>query len=192
MLSPTTATQLDAHLRAIPRLCALAYLDLVPATSTRYGSIHTARLNAPSPVNERILSLLGPGDYLNQEDEHGDQDGPMPAAAVLGEWARIVTGRYYRRISPACAVLLERWPATTGNHWSGRLAADVGRLHGVLEAAAHARAYRRELALPCPRCTLLALVAEDGRDVECSNCHATMSQAAYDQRADAYADKIGA
>jgi hypothetical protein len=191
VLDRLTADRLRQQLRAIPELCAYAWLDLAPSTTVRYGSIHTARLHAPSPVNERILSLLGPGDYLNEPDPHGDQDGPMPVAAVLNAWARVVTGRRYPRIGPACAVLLERWPATTGNTWSRQLAIDIGRLHGTLEAAASLHAHTRTLELPCPRCTLFALEAMAGRDISCSNCGATMTPADYDRRA-ALANKIGA
>lgn len=192
MLAPSTAAQLRSHLTEIPRLCAWAYLDLIPSTSTRYGSIHTARLNAPAPVNEAVLSLLGPGDYLDSTDHGGDQTGPMPAAAVLNAWCRIVTGRWYRRIPDACAVLLERWPATTGNDWSGRLAEDIGRLHAALEAASHQRARRVSLALACPGCHTLGLYRIDGQDVCCDVCPVTMSPAEYDRRAGVYADKIGA
>ena len=191
MLDRLTADRLRTQLQQIPELCCYAWLDLQPSTTVRYGSIHTARLHAPSPVNERILSLLGPGDYLAEPDEHGDQDGPMPAAAVLNAWCQIVTGRRYPRIAPACEVLLERWPATTGNEWSYRLARDIGSLHSQLEAAAHLHAHTQPLALPCPRCTLYSLEATAGRDVECSNCGAGMTRADYDRRA-ALADKIGA
>lgn len=192
MLTPTAAARLRQQLQQIPELAAYAYLALIPASSTRYGTIHTGRTHAPSPVNETVLSLLGPGDYLDRPDETGDQAGDMPAAAVLCAWAHIVTGRYHRKISSACQVLLERWPATTGNAWSGQLADDIGRLHHTLEAAAHLHAHRRTLSLPCPACGLLALAAVSGRDVECSNCGATMAAADYDRRADSYADKIGA
>lgn len=192
MLAPSVATALRHHLTDIPRLCAWAYLDLIPSTSTRYGSIHTARLNAPAPVNEQVLTLLGPGDYLDHTDHAGDQNGPMPAAAVLRAWANIVTGRWYRGIEPPCAVLLERWPATTGNDYSWRLAEDIGRLHTTLEAASHQRARRISLALLCPGCHTLGLYRIDGQDVQCDVCPVTMSPAEYDRRAGAYADKIGA
>lgn len=192
MLSPTAAARLRTQLTALPELCAYAWLDLTPASSTRYGTIHTGRTHAPSPVNEQVLSLLGPGDYLDRDDPDGDQAGDMPAAAVLCAWAHVVTGRYHRKISSACTVLLERWPATTGNTWSAQLAEDVGRLHHTLENVAHLHTHRRTLSLPCPACGLLALAAVSGRDVECSNCGATMAAADYDRRADSYADKIGA
>lgn len=191
MLDRLTADRLRTQLQQIPELCCYAWLDLAPSATVRYGSIHTARLHAPSPVNERILNLLGPGDYLAELDHDGDQDGPMPVVAVLNGWCRVVTGRRYRNISSACEVLLTRWPATTGNTWSRELARDIGSLHSQLEAAAHLHVHTQPLALPCPRCTLFALETTAGRDVSCSNCGAGMTRADYDRRA-ALADKIGA
>lgn len=182
MLDRITADRLRTQLQQIPELCCYAWLDLQPSATVQYGSIHTARLHAPSPVNERILSLLGPGDYLTELDHHGDQDGPMPVVAVLNGWARVVTGRIYRNIDAACTVLLERWPATTGNTWSRELARDIGSLHSTLEAAASLHAHTQQLELPCPRCTLYSLEAKAGRDITCSNCGATMTPADYDRR----------
>lgn len=192
MLDRLTADRLRSQLQQIPELCCYAWLDLAPSATVQYGSIHTARLHAPSPVNERILSLLGPGDYLTEVDPHGDQAGPMPVVAVLNAWVRIVTGRYDRNISSACNTLLDRWQTTTESLYSYRLAADIDRLHATLEAAANLHAHRRTLSLPCPKCSLFSLQALAGCDIRCANCDATMSAAEYDRRAALYADKIGA
>lgn len=192
MLTPAAAARLRTQLTALPELCAYAWLDLIPASSTRYGTIHTGRTHAPSPVNEQVLSLLGPGDYLRDADADRDQTGQMPASAVLSGWCRVVTGRTNRNISTACTVLLEHWPATTESPYSWRLADDIGRLHGALEHAAHAYSARRTLNLPCPACSMLSLQGLDGCDIRCANCGAEMTQADYDRRADTYADALGA
>jgi hypothetical protein len=194
MLDRLTSDRLRNQLRAIPKLCAYAWLDLAPSATVRYGSIHTARLHAPAPVNEQVLSLLGPGDYLPDADPGLDQTGSMPVRAVLSAWCQVLRGRPQPNISLAVTALLEHHTAACAAAWAEAYAEQIGDLHRQLEHHAHTRARTRTLSLACPKCTLYSLSQMDGDDVRCGTprCGVVIGADDYDLRAKAYANTLGA
>jgi hypothetical protein len=194
MLDRLTSDRLRNQLRELPELCAYAWLDLAPSTTVRYGSIHTARLHAPAPVNEQVLSLLGPGDYLPDADEGLDQTGSMPVRAILSAWCQVLRGRPQPNISRAVAALLEHHTAACAAPWAVAYAEQIGDLHRQLQHHAHVRARTRTLQLACPKCTLYSLSQIDGDDVRCGTprCGVVIPAADYDRRAATYADVMEA
>lgn len=195
MLSPLTAAMLHRQLTELPKLACYAWLDLQPSMERRPSTTHVARLTAPLPLRADVLSLLGPGDYLTAEDPAGDQDGPMPAGAVLAAWCQAITGRHHRAdIDSAVETLLRLHPALCALPNAGDYARDISRLHAHLATLGHQPGRRRELTLACPRCTLYSLGQVDGADVRCDTdgCGTTMTRADYDRRAAMFADGMGA
>jgi hypothetical protein len=192
VLSQTAATRLRHQLTELPDLCAHAWLSLAPSLERRPATIRGTRLDAPLPLREDVLSLLGPGDYIDHDDPHGDQIGPMPIRAVLAAWCQLLLGQAHWNITTACQQLLEHHLPLCERKEAEEYAEQIGELHALLMPMARCRPGRRPLQLPCPRCSLFALSVVDGQDPECGECGTILRPAEYDRRADAWAEALGA
>jgi hypothetical protein len=194
VLAQTAANRLRYQLAEIPELCAYAWLDLAPSSSTRPGGIGRAHRTPPLPCREDILSLLGPGATGDVRDEHHDQNGPLPVVSVLGAWCDALGFPGVASISSAVGTLLRHHEAAVAASWAPEYADDIQRLYGRLAGLAQVWARRTPLTLPCPRCGLLSLAAIDGQDIRCGidGCGVILRQAEYDRRAAAWADALDA
>lgn len=201
MLSFAAATRLHRQLTELPGLLAHAQLSLQPGSRPRGGHVTGATRTAPLPCRLDVLSLLGPAATGTVRDPYGDQDGLTPVAGAVDTWARLIAEE--SGVQPArwtlgeeLAYLAQRdvlaW--SVQQLWADEYAAEIGDVHRRLTPLAMLQPRRRLMSLPCPRCQLLSLVQEDGRDIECTNptCKVILRQEEYDRRADAYAEALEA
>lgn len=198
MLDYAAATRLHRQLTELGELLAHAHLAIQPGSAPRGGRVSGATRTAPLPCRVDVLSWLGPapagrGAVL---DQHGDQTGPAPVTATLHGWVRLVEeeSRFADcadyRIGGMLDYLRARNVFTWTAHqpWADEYATEIGDLHRTAQRLALARPRRRPLPqLPCPRCDLLALVAVDGHDVECTTpgCGVILRPAEVSARAEA-------
>jgi hypothetical protein len=201
MLEYAAATRLHRQLTELPELLAHAHLALQPGSAPRGGRVSGATRTAPLPCRADVLSLLGPAARGTVHDPYGDQDGITPIAGTIQTWARLIAEETHQ-----CLIT-----GTIGGHlqfltrrtvlawsvlqpWADDYAAEIHGAHRRLTPLALLRPRRRMLALPCPQCTMLTLVAEDGRDIECiePSCRAVLRQHEYDNRAEQYIAELQA
>lgn len=212
MLDFTAATRLHRQLTDLPELLAYAHLALQPGSAPRGGRVSGATRTAPLPCRLDVLSLLGPAAPDTVRDLTGDQHGLTPVIGSLQAWARIVEeehpcssrpGREHTcrpneaTIGSLLAYLTARdvlaW--TVQQPWADEYAAEINAVHRALQPFALLRPRRRPLPqLPCPRCDLLSLVREDGRDVECTTpgCGVILRHGEVQDRAQKLLDELDA
>lgn len=139
---------------------------------TRSGS-----RTAPLPGRADTLNLCGPWAVDTVHDEHGDQCGPLPIAAVLHGWARLVAEERHLRgpatvTETALAAYLDAhldWAA--GQPWAGEMHDELLHMMGRIWHITSTRPRVRPVTRPCPRCDVLALTEEDGDQyVRCGGC----------------------
>lgn len=191
MLDTAAATRLRRQLADLPELYVYAHMNLAPGSGPGGPRVSGATRTPPLPCRLDVLSLTGPGDYV---DPDTDQHGPMPATAVLSAWCQVFSGQPCRTITTAVDFLLRIHQQACQHPLADEYAADIADLHHRLQAHAHTRPRRRPMQMPCPRCELLTLVRQDGRDIECTNpgCRATLTPADYDRRAEQLLEELEA
>jgi hypothetical protein len=212
MLTPTAATRLHRQLTELGELLAYAHLALLPGSAPRGGRVSGATRSAPLPLRLDVLSLLGPAGNRTVRDPYGDQHGLTPVIGTLTAWARVVEeehpcssrpGRQHTcradetTIGSLLAYLTARdvlaW--SVQQMWADEYAAEINAVWRALQPFAMLRPRRQPLPqLPCPRCDLLSLVREDGRDVECTTpgCGVILRQGEVDDRAQRILDELDA
>jgi hypothetical protein len=196
VLTTTAAARLRRQLADLPELYTWAHLSLAPGSGPAGPRVTGATRTPPLPLRLDVLSLLGPGDYVDRATPgtETDQHGPMPAAAVLSAWCQVFSGQPCRHLTTAVDFLLRVHDDACRHALAADYADDIADLHHQLARHAHTRPRRRPMQLPCPRCELLTLVRQDGRDVECTNpgCRALLEPADYDRRAEQMLDELEA
>lgn len=176
MLDYPAATRLQRQLADLPDLLVLARLALEPGTGARGARVSGATRTAPLPLNLDALNWLGPSAPGHVHDPSGDQDPTVPLAYTLGSWARLIAGEteqclVTRTIGGHLAFLARRpvlaWSVL--QPWADEYADEIGDVHRHALRLSRTRPRRWHLPqIACPRCDLLSLVREDGRDIECS------------------------
>lgn len=110
-------------------------------------------------------------------DPHRDQTGPTPIIGTLSSWVRLheEEGPFADCADYSVGGMLDYLRARNVlawavlQPWADEYAAEIGDTHRALQPYALLRARRKLLQLPCPRCHLLTLTVEDGKDAECGN-----------------------
>lgn len=193
--------RLRRQLAELPELLAYAQLALLPGSAPQSGWVSGATREAPLPCRLDVLSLLGPAAEETVRDPYGDQVGVEPILGTLLSWARLVAeeSNYYRpsggwTVGGLVAFLADRdvFEWAVQRPWADEYADEIAAVHWQLVPLARLRPRRRPMSLPCPRCELLTLTAEDGRDIECSNpgCGTILRQSEYDDRAEQHLTEL--
>jgi hypothetical protein len=198
------ATRLARQLGELPELLAYAHLALLPGAGRRGARVSGATRTAPLPCSVDVLSLLGPaaGPRGAVVDPHGDQTGPTPIIGTLSSWVRLheEEGPFADCADYTAGGMLDYLRARNVlawavlQPWADEYAAEIDDTHRALQPYVLLRARRRLLQVPCPRCQLLTLVVEDGRDAECENpgCGVILRPAEIDDRIERYLLEINA
>lgn len=139
---------------------------------TRSGS-----RTAPLPGRADTLNITGPWAIDTVHDEHGDQCGPLPIAAVLHGWVRLVAEERHLRgpaavTETALAAYLDAHLDWAANQpWAGEMHDELRQMMGRIWAITSTRPLTRAVTRPCPRCDGLTLTRTDGDlYVRCGEC----------------------
>lgn len=198
MLDFAAATRLSRQLSELGELIAYAHLALLPGAGRRGARVSGATRTAPLPCSVDVLSLLGPaaGPRGAVVDPHRDQTGPTPIIGTLSSWVRLheEEGPFADCADYSVGGMLDYLRARNVlawavlQPWADEYAAEIGDTHRALQPYALLRARRRLLQLPCPRCHLLTLTVEDGKDAECGNpgCQILLRPAEVDDHIERY------
>ncbi|MDX2681087.1 hypothetical protein [Streptomyces soliscabiei] len=204
---PICADQVRAWLAELPHQALLLQEFLAPGAQPAEGRIGgTGRAHAPSPVDLRVLVLLGPGHAHPPGRPEDDTDDTVPITVFLAGWAGHIAYTYpaaYRdRHGTAHTQPCDQaWPADgTIAGWCTWLTAylpyaltlpHVDELHRQLGTLihrvrdlTHAEPRNHPQAAPCPRCDAFALVRTDGHwHIRCTACGHRLDPETYDQHA---------
>lgn len=201
MLDFAAATRLTRQLAELPELITYAHLALMPGSGPRGARVSGATRSAPLPLRLDALSDLGPAAASPVRDPYGDQAGRTPVAGIIAGWVRLHLEESDHRLGDGTLggqlAYLARRPVRAWavlQPWADEYAAEIDDTHRALQPYALLRARRRLLQVPCPRCQLLTLVVEDGKDAECENpgCGVILRPAEVDDRIERYLLEINA
>jgi hypothetical protein len=199
-LCPPCTRALRYALQDLPRTLPLLQTVLIPAgRSALIGSRGAAW--APTPVDLRVLALLGPGNALPPDTPEGG--GEIPILAMLTGWAHWIASQHPSaardhhgtiRIQPCtaahprhgatvpgwCTWLRAYLPYTATRPWAGEMHQQITGLLAHIRHLTGAVARRHPKAAPCPHCDDFALAEVDGQaGITCEACGARLSTAEY-------------
>lgn len=147
-----------------------AQLIVLRASTQRESAgspVRSGTRTPPLPGREDVLNLLGPSAAGNVHDPYGDQCGPLPIAATLGAWVRLI-GEELRIDPPLPATeeglaswLAQRLTWAAGQLWVGELHAELKSLIRMVRNSTRVRPGTRPVSRPCPRCQCLTLSRRD-------------------------------
>lgn len=139
----------------------------------------------PLPGRLDTLNLCGPCAPGNVHDPYGDQEGPLPVAAVLGSWVRLCCEEL--RLDPPLPAteealaswLDERLSWVVRQPFAAEAHQELGDMIRAVRGITRVRPARRPVPRPCPRCSCLTLTKEDhDLYVRCGNetCEAVYTE----------------
>ncbi|RKN61883.1 hypothetical protein D7231_31925 [Streptomyces klenkii] len=175
--------RMTGWLAELPNQMTVLRASLHPERAAQFVNRRAGHAEAPIPGRLDVLSLAGPAAPADGiRDPYGqaaaDQHGPLPVAATLAAWARLVAEERGLR-GPAGrpgpeqlgAWLTPHLPWCADQPWVAELHGELRVMMRAVRDITRVRPRTRPVPAPCPRCDALALVEADWQTYrECVAC----------------------
>lgn len=178
--------RIRAWLREIPHQLVLLEASLERDTTPRTGHTHHSHTNAPLPLREDVLTLLGPAAPGPVHDPHHDQTGPTPLTAVIRTWAQLLAderGKPLPQPHPTqgyTRYLTAGLPYALTRPWIADLHQELDDLIRRARNITRTQPQRHHQDAPCPGCNAFALFEEDWQPyIDCENCGLLLTPTEY-------------